>query len=215
MGVVSQKAEADTESPTPIQIDEPNPVIRVGERSMVQDRCQSTSHVDNNNEDTSPLRTRHWAQKQEERAKQAAQKQEERANPAAAQEAKKNQRGRGRIKNIACEKGLAQRKEKQALDPSSGTKRQINLLLSEKELENLDNLAKKRKGGSIVCIDHDVYHNDNASVNCVSDITYDVNNSDTNEAQNDIALNVHCVNLGTNDESDISAVAAVQHRRKP
>ena len=69
---VSQKAEANTESPTPIQIDEPNPVIRVGERSMLQDSCQSTSNVDNNNEDTSPLRTRHWAQKQEERAEQAA-----------------------------------------------------------------------------------------------------------------------------------------------
>ena len=80
------------------------------------------------------------------------------------------------------------------------------MLLSEKELENLDNSAKKRKGGSIVCIEHDVYHNDNASVHCVSD---------TNEAQNDIALNVHCVNLGTNDEFDISAVVAVQHHRKP
>ena len=146
------------------------------------------------------------AQKQEERAEQAAQKQEERVEQAAAQEIKKNQRGRGRIKNIAREKGLAQRKEKQALGPSSGTKRQINLLLSEKELENLDSSAKKRKGGSIVCIEHDVYHNENASMHSVSD---------TNEAQNDIALNVHCVNLGANDESDISAVAAVQHRRKP
>ena len=204
MGVVSQKAEADTESPTPIQIDEPNPVIRVGERSMLQDSCQSPSHVDNNNEDTSPLRTWHWAQKQEERAEQVA-----------AQEAKKNQRGKGRIKNIAREKGLAQRKEKQALGPNSGTKRQINLLLSEKELENLDNSAKKRKGGSIVCIDHGVYHNENASVHYVSDIAYNANNSDTNEAQNDITLNMHCVKLGTNDESDILAVAAVQHRRKP
>ena len=52
-------------------------------------------------------------------------------------------------------------------------------------------------------------------MHCVSDITYDAKNSDTNEAQNDIALNVHCVKLGTNDESDISTVAAVQHRRKP
>ena len=51
LGVVSQKAEADTESPTPIQIDEPNSVTRVGERSMLQDSCQSTSNVDNNNED--------------------------------------------------------------------------------------------------------------------------------------------------------------------
>ena len=77
MGVVSQKAQADTKSPTPIQIDEPNPVIRVGERSMVQDSCQPTSYVENNNEDTRPLRTRHWAQKQEERAEQTTQKQEE------------------------------------------------------------------------------------------------------------------------------------------
>ena len=204
MGVVSQKAEADTESPTPIQIDEPNLVTRLGERSMLQDTCQSTSNVDNNNEDTSPLKTRHWAQKQEERAEQAT-----------AQEAKKNQRGKGRIKNIAREKGLAQRKEKQALGPNSGTKRQIDLLLSEKEFENLDNSAKKRKGGSIVCIDHGVYHNDNASVHCVNDIAYVANNGDTNEAQNDIALSVHCVKLGTNDESDISAVAAAQHCRKP
>ena len=29
MGVVGQKAEAETESPTPILMDEPNPVIRV------------------------------------------------------------------------------------------------------------------------------------------------------------------------------------------
>ena len=89
------------------------------------------------------------------------------------------------------------------------------MLLFEKEFENLDNSAKKRKGGSIVCIDHGVYHNDNASVYCVSDIAYDANNSDTYEAQNDIALSVHCVKLGTNDESDISTVAAVQHHRKP
>ena len=89
------------------------------------------------------------------------------------------------------------------------------MLLSKKELENLDNSAKKRKGGSIVCIDHGVYHNDNASVHYVIDIAYDANNSDTNEAQNDIALNVHCVKLSTNDESDISVVAAVQHRQKP
>ena len=80
------------------------------------------------------------------------------------------------------------------------------MLLSEKELENLDSSAKKRKGGSIVCIEHDVYHNENVSMHSVSD---------TNEAQNDIVLNVHCVNLGANDEPDISAVAAVQHRRKP
>ena len=71
LGVVSQKAEADTESPTPIQIDEPNPVTRLGERSMLQDSCQSTSNVDNKNKDTSPIKTRHWAQKQEERAEQA------------------------------------------------------------------------------------------------------------------------------------------------
>ena len=89
------------------------------------------------------------------------------------------------------------------------------MLLSEKEFENLDNSAKKRKGGSIVCIDHGVYHNDNASVHCVNDIAYVANNGDTNEAQNDIALSVHYVKLGTNDESDISAVAAAQHRRKP
>ena len=89
------------------------------------------------------------------------------------------------------------------------------MLLSEKEFENLDNSAKKRKGGSIVCIDHGVYHNDNASVHCVNDIAYVANNGDTNEAQNDIALSVHCVKLGTNDESDIPAVAAVQHCRKP
>ena len=83
MGVVSQKAEADTKSPTPIQIDEPNPVIRVGERSMVQDSCQPTSHVENYKEDTRSLRIRHWAQKQKERAEQAAQKQDEREEQAA------------------------------------------------------------------------------------------------------------------------------------
>ena len=217
MGVVGQKAEAETESPTPILIDEPNQDIGVHERSMVQDSCQPTPHVENYKEDTRPLRIRHWAQKQKERAEQAAQKQdereeqaaqkqEERIEQAAAHETKINQRGRGRIKSIAREKGLAQSKEKQALGPSSGTKRQINLLLSEKEMENLDSSAKKRKGGSIVCIEHDVYHNENISMHSVSD---------TNEAQNDIVLNVHCVNLGANDEPDISAVAAVQHRRKP
>ena len=89
------------------------------------------------------------------------------------------------------------------------------MLLSEKEFENLDNSAKKRKCGNLVCIDHGIYHNDNASVHCVNDIAYVANNGDSNEAQNGIAPSVHCVKLGTNDESDISAVAAAQHRWEP
>ena len=78
------------------------------------------------------------------------------------------------------------------------------MLLSEKELENLDSSAKKRKGGSIVCIEHDVYHNENVSMHSVSD---------TNEAQNDNVLNVHCVNLGANVEPDSSTAGSHEFLR--
>ena len=206
MGNVSQKVKVDAESPTPIQLDEPNLVTRMGERSTLQSSCQSTSNVDSKIEVTSPLKTRHWAQMQEERAELAA-----------AQEANKNQKAKGRIKKIAHEKGLTQRKEKQALGPSSGTKRQIALFFTEKELENVDNLAKKRKCTSLACIDHGVYNNDIASVAHVvhNDIAYVAKNEDANEVQNGVALGVHYVTHGIHYESDISAVAAAQHRREP
>ena len=109
---ISQKVEAGAESPIPIQLDEPNPVTRMGEKSTLQSSCQSTSNVDSKIEVTSPLKTQYWAQMQEERAEHAE-----------AQEVTKNQKGKGRIKKIAREKGLTQRKEKQALGPNSGTKR--------------------------------------------------------------------------------------------
>ena len=91
------------------------------------------------------------------------------------------------------------------------------MLFTEKEIENLDISAKKRKCASLACVDHGVHSNDIASVTHVvhNDITYDANNDDTNGVQNGVALGVHCVTHGVHDESDISAVAAAQHRQEP
>ena len=91
------------------------------------------------------------------------------------------------------------------------------MLFTEKEIENLDNSAKKRKCASLACIDHGVYNNDIASVAHVihDDIAYVAKNEDTNEVQNGVAPSVHYVTYGIHDESDISAVAAAQHRQEP
>ena len=131
---ISQKVKACAESPIPIQLDAPSLAIRIGERSTVQSNCQSTLNVESNVEVTSPQKPRYWAQMQEAKVDHAT-----------AQEVTKNQKGKGRIKKIAREKGQTQRKEKQALSPNSGTKRQIALLFTKGEVENLDNSARKRK----------------------------------------------------------------------
>ena len=91
------------------------------------------------------------------------------------------------------------------------------MLFTEKEIENLDNSAKKRKCASLACVDHGVHSNDIASVAHVvhNDIAYVANNDDTNGVQNGVALGVHCVTHGIHDQSDISAVAAAQHCREP
>ena len=53
----------------------------------------------------------------------------------------KGQKGKGRIKKIAMEQGLAQSKEKQAQGPSIGSKCQIDLLFAEGD----ENTARKKK----------------------------------------------------------------------
>ena len=53
----------------------------------------------------------------------------------------KGQKGKGRIKKIAREQGLAQSKEKQAQGPSIGSKRQIALFFVEGD----ENIARKKK----------------------------------------------------------------------
>ena len=91
------------------------------------------------------------------------------------------------------------------------------MLFTEKEIENLDNSAKKRKSASLACVDHGVHSNDIASVAHVvyNDIAYVANNDDTNGVQNGVALGIHCVTHGIHDEFDISAVAIAQHQREP
>ena len=202
----SQKAEASTESPIPTQLNASDLVTRFGERSTSQSSCLSAMIVESNAEVTSPQKPRYWAQMQEAKADQAA-----------AQEVIKHQKGKGRIKRIAREKGQAQRKEKQAIGPISGTKRQIALLFTEGKIENLDNSTRKRKCEGLNHVDHGVHGSIIADVahDVHDSITLGVNNGNDNCVQNDVALGVQSVAHGIHDEFDISAVAAEQHRRKP
>lgn len=68
------------------------------------------------------------------------------ADPTTAQETTKIQKGKGCIKKIAREHGLAQSKGKQAQSPSIGSKRQIALLFTEEE----ENPVRKRKCEGLV-----------------------------------------------------------------
>ena len=91
------------------------------------------------------------------------------------------------------------------------------MLFTKGEVENLDNSARKRKCEGFACIDHGVHGSVITSVaHGVHDgITHGVNNNDANGIQNGVALGVHSVAHGIHDESDISAMAATQHRREP
>ena len=57
----------------------------------------------------------------------------------------KTKKERAESKKNSMRERPKQRKEKQALGPNSGTKRQIALLFTKGEVENLDNSARKRK----------------------------------------------------------------------
>ena len=98
---------------------------------MLLSKSQPISKVESLNKATSPYKPMILAQTQETIADQAA-----------AQDVIKSQKGKGRIKKIAREKGQAKNKEKQVYSPSLGSKRQLAQLLSEGEEENL---PRKRK----------------------------------------------------------------------
>nr|POE70837.1 hypothetical protein CFP56_45471 [Quercus suber] len=181
---ISQKVEACAESSIPFQLDAPYLVTRMGERSTLQSSCKSTLNVESNVEVTSPQKQRYWAQMQEAKADHVK-----------AQEVTKNQRGKGRIKKIAREKGQTQRKEKQALGLNSGTKHQIALLFTEGEVENLDNSVRKRKCEGFACVDHGVHGSVITGVaHGVHDgIAQGVKSDDANVVQTGVALGVHSV----------------------
>lgn len=109
---LGQKDGSRAENPIPTQPGEPDIVTRSGESSILLSKSQPTSKVESLNKATSPYKPMIWAQTQETSA-----------NTEAAQDVIKSQKGKGRIKKIAREKGQAKNKEKQVYSPRLGSKR--------------------------------------------------------------------------------------------